>query len=361
MFKKIVGLALVSVVLLSVPCSALQVRTGENIIVPAGTVINDNLFVAGSNIEVAGTINGDLIAFGSNIEIDAYVAGNIMVGGSDVDIKGSARNVYVGGSNVELAGTVRKDLLVGSGNVELGQTARVWKDAYLGCGNARVAGKIYRDLKVGAGKVAIVSGAYVQGRLDHSAENIDISKQARVVGPITSYVSSAPEKGGRFLGGFFGFARLISLLAILLLGSLIIVFLPNQVKLVTGQMKDECWKSFFLGILSLVVIPLAAILLCVTLIGIPLAIVLLAVYAFGIYITAIFVSVVIGKWVLDKLGKTKLSLIWALVLGLVILNVVGLVPVLGWIAGLILFLWGFGALVLTRFTSYKNARSKGVI
>jgi cytoskeletal protein CcmA (bactofilin family) len=362
MFKKVVGLVVVSVLLLSVSSSALEVRTGDEIVIPAGTVINDNLFVAGGDVAVSGTIKGDLIAFGGDIEIDAYVAGNIIVAGGDVEIKGSARNVYIGGGDVDLSGTVRKDLVVGGGTVNLGKTARVWKDTYLGCGNAEVAGRIYRDLKVGAGDLKLAPGAFVQGKLDHSADNVEISDKARVVGPITSFARPAPGKGAtRLLGGLFAFSVIVGVLAILLLGVLAVVFLPNQVELVTEKMKKDFWKSLGWGILSLVVVPLVAVLLCVTLIGIPLGVLLMIVYAFGIYVAVIFASIVIGKLILDKLGKKKLSLIWALVLGFVVLKAVGWVPLLGWIVSCIVFLWAFGALVSTRFITYNNARKKGVI
>ena len=47
MFKKIFGLILVSVLLLSISSSALEVMTGDKVVVPKGQVVDDNLFAAG--------------------------------------------------------------------------------------------------------------------------------------------------------------------------------------------------------------------------------------------------------------------------------------------------------------------------
>lgn len=343
MLKRIFSSVLLIVLLLSVPATALYLKTGDNVIVPKGTIINDNLFVAGSDVDVVGHIKGDLIAFGGDVVINARVDGNIMVGGGNIVISGSARNIYVGGGDVIIAAKTRNDLLAGCGKIYLNKNARIGKDAFVGSGDARIAGNVGRDLRIGSDSMKVMPGAVVAGSITRYSQP-DVGKKA-----------------AKYVNGFNIAHQILAFLTIFVMGIVIIVFLPNQVKLITSRMTSEFWKSLGWGILSLIVIPFIIILFLITVVGIPLAILLLFAYILAIYIVGIFTSVVIGKWILGKLGKPDISLILALLLGLVILYLVGIVPIIGWIARFILFLWAFGAFISTRFTSYNEAREKGVL
>ncbi|KPJ65056.1 hypothetical protein AMJ44_11160 [candidate division WOR-1 bacterium DG_54_3] len=346
MLKKILGGVLISLFLFSVSSWALDLRAGDVISIPKGEVINDNLLVAGDTINISGDINGDLMAFGSKITIQGDVQGN----------------VFAAGERITLDGVVKNDLFIGGNKVFLSDKSRVGKDVFLGCGTAHVSGKIYRDLKVGCGELTVAPSALVKGKLDYSAQKFDISDRAKMLGAITSHVRPDYEKDiAKVFTGVVITSQIIGFLTMLLLGILAIVFLPNQVKLVTSKMTGEFWKSLGWGILSLIVIPFIILLFFISVIGIPLGILLLVAYIFGMYITGIFISVVIGSWIFGKLGKPAISLIWALILGLILLKLIGWIPIVGWIVGLIFFLWAFGALVSTRFVYYKEAREKGIM
>lgn len=362
MLKKIIGFGLFFVFLLSVSSSALYVRTGDIVSIAEDEIIADNLFAAGEIVKVSGTVKGDLMAFGSKVDIRGTVEGNIIAAGEDIMISSTARNIYAAGGNVDLEGIAKNDLFIGAGKVHLSSKSRVGKDAFLGCAKAYLSGKVYRDLKVGCEDLTISPSALVKGNLEYSARKFDISDRAKIMGGVTSHIR--PDYGkdaAKFLVGFGITAQIIGFLTILLLGILVIVFLPNQVRLVTSEMTTKFWKSLGWGILSLIVVPFIILLFFISVIGIPLGILLLIAYIFGMYITGIFISVVIGSWIFAKLGKPAISLIWALILGLIILKLLGWIPVVGWIIGLIFFLWAFGALVATRFSTYKLAREKGVI
>lgn len=362
MFRKVLGLALLSFFVLSLSASALYVQTGNDIVIEQGTIINDNLFVAGDNITIAGWIKGDLIAFGGEIVVTGRVEGDIIAVGGDLSIAGSARNAFVAGGDVDVVGSIRNDLLAGCGRLYIDKNARIGKDAFLGCGDAKIAGVVSRDLKVGTGNLKIMPGARVFGKLDYSADKFDISDKARISGKVTAF--ARPDYGtqaSRFFGKMALTHMVVSFLAIFAIGILIVVFLPNQVKMVTSEMLSRFWQSLGWGFISLIVVPIAAILLCITLIGMPLGLLLFFAYALGLYVHGVFTSVVIGKAIFDRIGKTEIHLIWALLVGLVILKLISLIPLVGWLAKFILFLWAFGALVSTRLTTYNEAREKGVI
>jgi cytoskeletal protein CcmA (bactofilin family) len=362
MLKKIWVFVLFLLLVLSAASFALQFETANMVVIPEDKVIQDNLFVAGDKIYVAGTVKGDLLAFGGQLYISGDITGNVIAAGGEVNITGSAKNIFVSGGEVLVNGVVKQDLLVGGGDIYFGKNARVGRDLYVGSGSVNISGKVYRNLKVGAGSLVIAPTAKVKGTLDYSARYSNISKQAPILGEITTHaVPDYGERASNIMAGVVLTREIVGIITILLLGILAIVFLPNQVKLVTSTMTKEFWKSLGVGVLSLIVIPLIIFLLIVTLIGLPIGILLLIAYIFGIYITGIFTSVVIGQWIFKKIGKPGTSLIWALILGFIIFKVLGWVPIVGWIFSLIVFLWAFGALISTRFTTYKEAREKGIV
>jgi cytoskeletal protein CcmA (bactofilin family) len=362
MLKKILGLVLLLLLILSASSSALDLRTGQAIWVPKDKVIQDNLFAAGEKVNIAGTVKGDLMAFAGEIKISGNVEGNIIAAGGEITISGRANNVFIAGGEVMINGVVKRDLLIGGGNVHLSEISRVGRDAYLGCGSVDIAGKIYRNLKVGSGNLIIAAPALIKGELDYSARQSTVSRQAKIFGKVTARaVPEYEQQATKFFTGIAQIAFIVGILTILLLGILIIIFMPNQVKLVTSTMTKEFWKSVGWGILSLIAIPIVVILLFVSLIGFPLGALLLVAYVFGIYIAGIFTSIVIGQWLFKKIGKPDISLIWALIVGFIVFKLLTWIPFVGWLFGLVVFLWAFGALVSTRFVSYRAAREREVL
>lgn len=362
MFKKFIGLFLILLLFLSLPAAALFVQTGDEVDLAQGTIINDNLFIASGDIDVSGIIRGDLIAFGGEISINGQVDGDVIVVGGDVVIAGSAQNVFVAGGDVTIVGRVRHDLLVGSGDLFLDKNARIGKDAFLGCGQATISGLIGRDLKVGAGTLEITENARIFGKVDYSADDPLISDKAKIVGAITSY--DKPNIGGgvgQAVNNFDLARRIISFLAIFILGAVIVMYLPNQVKLVTNEMTNKFWWCLLWGLISLIVIPIAAGILIATMIGIPFAVLLIFGYFFFIYIHGIFSGVLIGQAVFERFGKKKINVVLALLVGLLIIQLLGWIPLIGWAIKLVLFLWAFGAQISTRWPTYKEARKKGVL
>src|SRR3989339_625114 len=362
MIRKILSVVLLLTLSLSITSFALDFRSADNITIAKGTVINDNLFVAGKTVIVSGLINGNLFTCGSNVIVDGRVTGTIFASGGDLYLSGQAKNIVAGGGKINVDCIINQDLLVGGGQVYLGKGSRVGRDAALGCGGTTLAGTIGRTLSIGSGKLTLLPSTIVKGRFNYSAQTANISDQAKIAGKIN--VIAQPEVAktpAQSLAGFSSAFKIISFLAILLLGILIIIFMPNQVEMITAKMTNQCWKSLGWGILALLVIPLAVILLMVTLIGFPLGAMLLFSYSVLIYVAAIFVSLVIGKWVLAKIGKANFSLIWALLIGLVVLKILAMIPILGGIAGFLMFLWALGEVNSTRHQTYLAAREARVL
>ena len=74
---------------------------------------------------------------------------------------------------------------------------------------------------------------------------------------------------------------------------------------------------------------------------------ILALYAFAIALSFPVVGLFLGRWLLERFHKTGAHLAVALLLGLVLLTLVGLVPILGGLVALATILFGLGAMMLS--------------
>jgi hypothetical protein len=98
-------------------------------------------------------------------------------------------------------------------------------------------------------------------------------------------------------------------------------------------------------LLFLFAIPVAAILACITIVGLGVGIATILVYIVALYSTQVFV----GAWLGEKLMGSGIgtgAMIARLAIGLAILRLLRLIPFAGHLVGLIVVLWGLGALVL---------------
>lgn len=83
--------------MLAKPVNAV-IKSGNTANIGAQETINDDVFMAGDTVTVAGTINGDLFVAGSHVIISGVVNGD----------------VYAAGETIEITGTVTDDVLVAS-------------------------------------------------------------------------------------------------------------------------------------------------------------------------------------------------------------------------------------------------------
>jgi hypothetical protein len=97
-------------------------------------------------------------------------------------------------------------------------------------------------------------------------------------------------------------------------------------------------------------VPLILVLTCVTVVGIPLAIAGFAVYTLVFLMAKIFVGITIGLLLLGLLKKSgRISLGWALLVGMILLAIGYKIPIVGWIAYILAWAVGAGALTMRLF------------
>ncbi len=267
------------------------------------------------------TLDGDLVVIGgqATIENQAHVTGNVVI---------------IGGS-LSLDGQISGDAVVIGGLVSMGDASRVDGDV------VTMGGTLQR-----------ATGAEIGGNIvtNLPAPNIQIEKPSTVT--VTPFVTIPP----RFESGFGlvgrGIAVLVWAIIIGTLAMFLTLFLQPQLDRVAQAMVSQPVVSGGMGLLTVLVAPLAILILAVTIILSPVA--LAGLFLLGL--AWLFGVIALGMEVGERFTRA-IHQSWAPVLSaglgtfalVIVVGMFDLVPCIGWLAGLLIALIGIGAVAMTLF------------
>jgi cytoskeletal protein CcmA (bactofilin family) len=358
--------ALVALILALSPsrAAAADIRQGQDITIGSADTIEDDLYAFGSNISINGTIHGDLIAAGNNISVDGTVTGDVIAAGNTVAIRGQVGgSVRAAASSVVLDGKVANDLVAAGNELTILGNGRVGRDVLVGATNTTVSGQIGRDLQVGGTNVKI-DGA-VGGNVTGTVERLQITDRGTVGGSLKytskneaqianassvkgSIERQTPDDGRAPL--FTGTAALVvewlkGLIGLLILGILVVFFFPGFSRRAGEALVRSPWLTLAIGALVLIGLPILSIVFFAVgalIGGWWIGFVVLALFGVALALSIPVAAVGVGGALL-RIARRPVPVWLALLIGLVVLLLVGLVPILG---GLVIFcalLFGMGA------------------
>ncbi len=158
-FGSSIVLALVLLALTLVPgAHAFDGRAAEEIVIPAGAVIDDDLYIAGKDITISGTVRGDVMAAGQIVRVNGTIEGSLFAAGQTVIVNGSVRDsARLAGQAILIGQNARigRDVLAGAYSFETHSESTIGRDVMLGAYQGLLAGRIQRDLKAGLGALEI--------------------------------------------------------------------------------------------------------------------------------------------------------------------------------------------------------------
>ena len=147
------------------------IEGGPDATLEEGEVIEDDLFISGDDVLVAGVVEGDLFAAGQDVVISGEVYGNVYAAGQTVTISGKVdgavmlggyslvledgaeigRNVYFGGFSLEAEDESLIGRSIYGGGYQLILAGEVMRDVTAGLGALEVTGPVGGDLKAEVG------------------------------------------------------------------------------------------------------------------------------------------------------------------------------------------------------------------
>lgn len=165
MFQKSFNRILASAILLTTlvlsiatPALAFDGRGGDNVTIPAGETVNDDLYVGAQNFTLDGTVKGDVVAGGAIITINGTVEGDLIAAGQAVIINGTVTDdVRIAGGALFIGekAKIGGDVIGFGGSLEVRQGSSAGHDLVFFGGQALLAGDIARNVQMAGGGVEI--------------------------------------------------------------------------------------------------------------------------------------------------------------------------------------------------------------
>ena len=118
-----------------------KVLSGSDVTIPAGEVVDHDIYVFGGSLTSNGTINGDIVAIGGTIDVNGPVKGDVLAAGGRVSVNGPiGGDVRVAGGQVSVPGDVTEDVLAAGGTVAIG--GRIGQDLLVSGGQLTLTGSV---------------------------------------------------------------------------------------------------------------------------------------------------------------------------------------------------------------------------
>ena len=155
-----------------------------------------------------------------------------------------------------------------------------------------------------------------------------------------------------------GLFRIISIMALIVVGLLINYFLPKQTEEIVSTLAGSIWKSLGIGLIFLIAAPLCIKISLLTAIGIPAGIIAAFLYIIMIYISRVYVALWIGRKLFGNFKESfTTSFFWPFVTGTVIIGILLLIPVISWLLRFIFLFIGLGAMWQVLWNSVKPVKT----
>jgi cytoskeletal protein CcmA (bactofilin family) len=321
-----------------------------------GKVLGD-FMVSGKEIYNEGIIQGDIISFSSTGSFGGIVMGNVRSAASELYLRGDINknatvtgdyvfqhknsvidgNAYVFANNLDLQGNIQGNLRIFA------------KKAIIG-------GKVKGNVYVRTGELIIEQGALIEGNLIYVTEKELSIPSENVLGQIEHHIPRTRNLGKLTSDVREGMKVIqlikkgLFLLAYLIVGSITIAFFKEPYEKAAALINERPWYSIGVGIVILIGIPIIAVLTFFTLIGIPISFLMMAAYGILIYLG----KIPVGIWLGSKLLRGQKSSILCFLIGIILIEALGLVPYIGWWSSKIALALGVGATLMMLKRYYKK-------
>ena len=401
---RVASIAVLGLLLLAATVSGATAATlaGDDVYrLPAGQVLEDNLYVMAGEIIIDGVLDGDLVAMGGYIEVNGEIRGDVLAMGGGIVLNGPVTgDVRIAGGGLTLNGDIGGDLVSAGGGAApgvlafplelngrqiqqgtlLAARASVGKDALMAGGAGVIQGAIAGTLWAAMGaitldgtvggdanlygsQITVSEGAQVGGVLRYSTDGaaapVIPGGVASAVEPITpAPVAAAPSPtvAERLLTWTISVAR--ALLGLLLVGWVLVRLTPGFTRRTLSVMNDRALAAFGVGLL-VVVCAVPVILLAAGLAwlfwgfgggGLAVAFFLFGMLGVLWSVSPAFVGVWLGRRLLRDNTGDLLAMVVGVLVFLLLIRAFEWLPVAGgvaaWLLQVFAFAYAVGAMIL---------------
>ena len=302
-------------------CIIVVIFITSQLVLAKGNVSKVNLFRIGNDIHIKeGEVVNTIFSIGGEVVIDGEVRGRVIVMGKLISVGGKVdKDIVSIGNNIVL----KEGSIVGGDVISIG--GRVFRWA-----GAEVKGKIKEINRFGFNR-----------KSNQDFENLPFDSPRffywRNFYPLQIY----------FEGNF----KLFKLITLLIVVGLAVALFSKQIRNIATFVSKEPGESLLFGILGIILIIPLTIILGLSIIGIPLTFLLIILVIVASLFGVVSIYFLIGQRFLTTFNFKNPTTLWGVFIGLIILELIRTIPHLGGIIMLTVYLFGFGAVIKTRFGS----------
>ena len=300
---------------------AFQVISGNQISIQEP--VQDEVIIFGETVYVDAPVRGAII-FANTIDVNAPIEGDLLLAGRQVTVNADVSGKIVAAGNIIDLGGESTNVILAANSVHFEPTSVVNKDAYVAGGSINNEGNISGQL------VAMTDDFQNNGTVG----DLEVRSQDSMMPDIEGWLS------------LFG---ILFVIGFAILGVILVKLLPIQLEAVRTVMRKSLIKNTLIGFLLIILFVVVIILSAITVIGLPVAAFGILVLLVGLILSSLVVSFVIGKKILELLGRKSsrdINNITSFLIGFVILNLLYIVPIpyFGQVAQTIVISMGFGTI-----------------
>jgi hypothetical protein len=344
------------------PAGATEIHKTESYTLEKDQVIHDDLIVKSPRIEIDGTVDGDLIVVGRDVTVHGHVTGDIISCVQDLRIDGTVDdNIRGFAGTLTLDGSVGKNISIASQELDIGSDGKIGGSLTTIAGDLLLDGKLARSF-IGFGKHTEIEGS-IGGEAKLYGDHLSIGSTAVLSGPVDFTGAEPPEvadgahlvspvhfeqqkKERREVSPLTFVHAILRYGAALLAGLLLMTILPGFFD--AGLRATRRWSAAMgIGALTTIIwlfLIVMSILLLLAGVGAGFAAVTL--FFPLAYLAQIFVGSWLGETIMPTTVPGTGAQFGRLALGLLIIDVVRLVPFLGALVSAVVVMWGIGAILL---------------
>ena len=360
------------------PAAATEFRKGETVEIAKGETIKGDTYISCARARVDGTVDGDVIFFGESMDINGHVTGDVIGFARSLRINGQVDgNIRAFNNNITISGTVGKNVMAFDEAVTIDSNAKiggsltsfvetldvdgsVGRDMLLFTAHANLGGKVGGGIRAKGHTMVITSTAVIDGPVSFEGDKQpEVSPGAKLASPVQFTLHKGKHD---YETGHYYIWRVIWTAALILFGLVLFMLLPKFGREAINA-AEQVGIPILLGILVFFGIPIAAIFACITVVGIPLGILTVGIWILMLCTAELVVGAVVGNWIMGR-GSSNWEIIGRMAVGFVLVRIVytplAHIPVLGLLTGLVILIWGMGAISLAVYRRFQPVLAPGV-
>jgi hypothetical protein len=360
--KKVVGAGIIATIfVLGLTAQAADIRGGEEMTLRQEETVDDDLYIVGGSVVVAGAVKGDLIGAGGDVLVTGLVTEDVLLGGGSIQINAPiGGDIRAVGGKVVISNTVGGDVVVVGGTTQIVSGAQIEGDVVVAGGEIFIDGTILGkltvvgeslqlngtlngDSDVTVDKLVVGPNAKISNGISYKSARIaKVDENAEILGEI-KYTERESKRVSFALLSTLAVTKLLMLLALGLVLSF--AFRKQSTELVRDTAR-RFTKSIVWGFVISIMVPAIVLLLVASVIGAFLALVILLAYILLVVVSAAYAGILLGSIAFKRLFKQDdYHATWDIVAaGLLMLSIINLIPVVGLVVTIIFFLASLGGL-----------------